>query len=112
MIYLQREQAEFEKTKEEFEEKYTGLLQMMHDVFREKGRTRDTGSPLHHRQSPVGMLSIAQAKCRRIEALLSSEEQPWTGRHLADIIEECIDAANYLLYIAALCRMLRVEGQK
>lgn len=112
MIYLQRELEEFARTKEEFEEKYTELLQIMHDTFKEKGKTRDIGSPLHHRQSPIGMLSLAQAKCRRIQALLSLGERPWTGKHLADIIEECVDSANYVLYIAALCRMLRVEGQK
>ena len=112
MIYLQREKEEFAKTKEEFEEAYRGLLEIMFATFKEKGRTRDTGSPLHHRQSPEGMLSIAQAKGRRIESLLSSERWELTGRHLADVIEECVDASNYLLYIAALCRMLRVEEQK
>jgi len=110
MIYLRREKEEFERTKNRFEEEYCALLQRMHDIFKEKGKTRDVGSPLHHRQSPAGMLAIAQAKCRRTEALLSLDD--WGASQLADIIEECVDAANYLLYIAALCRMLRVEGQK
>lgn len=109
MIYLQREKAEFEKTKKEFTEEYTVLLERMFDTFKEKGKTRDTGSPLHHRQSPVGMLSIAQAKCRRTEALLSFEGWELSEKHLADIIEECVDAANYVLYIAVLCQMLRLE---
>ena len=48
MIYLEREKAEFTKTKEVFEEQYCALLQRMYDVFKEKGKTRDAGSPLHH----------------------------------------------------------------
>lgn len=104
MIYLQREKEEFGKTKEEFEKAYTALLERMSTVFKEKGKTRDAGSPLHHRQSPIGMLSIAQSKCRRIEALLSSDE--WETRKLPAIIEECVDIANYVLYIAALSQML------
>jgi len=107
MIYLQREKEEFARTKEEFEGAYETLLNRMFNTFKKKGETRDTGSPLHHRQSPVGCLSVAQAKCRRIESLLSFEG--WETSLLPDIVEECVDAANYLLYIATLCRMLELE---
>lgn len=112
MIYLQREKEEFTRTKNKFEEQYCALLQRMHDVFQEKGRTRDVGSPLHHRQSPVGCLSIAQAKGRRIEALLSLKGWELSDKLLADVTEECVDAANYVLYIAALCEMLQKESKQ
>lgn len=111
MIYLRRETEEFTKTKAEFEEAYTALLERMFNIFKEKGKTRDVGSPLHHRQSPVGCLSITQAKGRRIEALLSLEEWEQNDKLLAAVIEECVDAANYVLYIAALCQMLQEESK-
>lgn len=109
MIYLKREESEFTLTKRQFEDAYATLLERMFNTFKEKGKTRDTGSPLHHRQSPEGMLSIAQAKCRRIESILSADLWELNGKRLADIIEECVDASNYLLYIATLCRMLEKE---
>ena len=109
MIYLRHEEAEFKKTKEEFEKTYTALLEAMFNTFKEKGKIRDVCSPLHHRQSPAGCLSIAQAKCRRIESIVSEPLWSEAPGPLTDIIEECIDASNYLLYIAALCRMLEKE---
>lgn len=109
MIYLRRETEEFTKTKAVFADAYMALLEKMFDTFTEKGKTRDVGSPLHHRQSPVSCLSITQAKGRRIEALLSLEGWERNDKRLADVIEECVDAANYVLYIAALCRMLQKE---
>lgn len=112
MKYLKREVAEFAKTKKEFEEAYTTLLEEMFSIFKKKGKTRDVGSPLHHRQPPVGMLSIAQAKGRRTEALLSLVDWESNSEHLAALIEESVDAANYLLYIAALCLMLQKEIKK
>ena len=110
MIYLEREKAEFTKTKEVFEKEYTALLERMFNTFKEKGKTRDAGSPLHHRQSPIGMLSLAQAKCRRVESILSIDD--WESQRLADLIEECTDVANYVLYIAALCQMLKKESKR
>jgi len=112
MIYLEREKAEFTKTKKEFEEAYLALTNEMYSTFKEKGKTRDVGSPLHHRQSPVGCLSIAQAKCRRIESLLSLDDWELDGKLLAGLVEECVDAANYVLYIAALSRMLQEERKQ
>jgi len=112
MIYLEREEAEFTRTKKEFEEAYTALLEMMYSIFKKKGETRDVGSPLHHRQSPIGMLSTAQAKCRRAESIMSFDGWELNDKHLADIIEECVDTANYVLYIAALCEMLGEEPKK
>lgn len=110
MIFLEKEKVAFTETKAEFTAAYTTLLERMFDTFKEKGKTRDVGSPLHHRQSPFGMLSIAQAKCRRVESILSRPEWEAHPTLLKDITEECVDAANYVLYIAALCSLLGEES--
>lgn len=109
MIYLKSEVAAFGQVKDEFKYSYIALLGVMRDTFEAKGKTRDTGSPIHHRQSPNSMLSIAQAKCRRVESILSRpgwEERP---TQLEDVIEECVDIANYVLYLASLCLLLKDE---
>ena len=108
-IYLKREQEEFRKTKEAFEEKYEALLERMYATFKRKGAARDVGAPFHHRQPPQGSLAIAQAKFRRVESLLSIPDWEKRSDSLADIQEECVDASNYLLFIAALCSMLQEE---
>ncbi len=112
MIYLQSELDQFAATKELFREHYEALLESMFQTFVEKGKQRDTGSPIHHRQHPLGMLAIVQAKCRRVDALLARAGWKASLKVLSLIIEECVDAANYLLYIAALCRMLIAERGK
>ena len=109
MIYLQSEIAAFEQVKAEFADEYTALLERMYSTFRKKGDTRDTGSPIHHRQSPESMLSIAQAKCRRIESILSRPEWEERRTSLEDVIEECVDVANYVLYLASVCSLLKEE---
>lgn len=112
MIFLKSERDAFELVKAKFTDKYTELLQAMFDTSKEKGKIRDVNSPIHHRQSPISMLSIAQAKCRRIESILSrsgwEERQP----RLEDVIEECVDIANYVLYLASLCSLLLEEERK
>ena len=112
MIYLKSEEVAFAETKAEFAAAYTTLLERMFNTFEEKGKTRDICSPLNHRQSPFGMLSIAQAKCRRIEALLSRPEWEDHSITLKDITEECVDVANYVLYLAALCSLLGEEEEQ
>lgn len=112
MIYLKGEKEAFELVKAEFEGEYTALLERMYSTFRKKGDTRDTGSPIHHRQSPISMLSIAQAKCRRIESILSRPGWEERRTSLEAVIEECVDVANYVLYLAALCSLLAKEEQK
>lgn len=109
MIYLKSENEKFNIVKEEFADEYSALLMRMYDTFIAKGKTRDAGSPIHHRQSPTSMLSIAQAKCRRVESILS--RPGWEERQTAleDVIEECVDVANYVLYLASLCSLLEEE---
>lgn len=102
MKYLNYEARQFEVTKEAFRERYVTLLNYMQKVFLAKGVTRDVNSPIHHRQSPQSMLALAQAKGRRVERLLETEQYP-------AVIEECVDIANYVLFIAALYKMLEAE---
>ena len=110
MIYLEREKADFEKTKTEFEEQYCILLQRMFDTFKAKGETRDIGAPIHHRMSPATMVALAQAKMRRIETLISAADWKEDDNLRNKVVEECGDVANYVLYIAALCKMLQKEN--
>ena len=112
MIYLQKEREAFAETLEEFEATYIKLLENLLEVFRHKAATRDSETPIHHRMSPQTMLSLAQAKTRRVETLMSGHVIWWEEEGLLDkIIEECGDIANYSLYIAALCVMLKGEEQ-
>lgn len=112
MIYLEREQAEFTKTKAEFQDTYLGLTNEMYRVFKEKGATRDTGAPIHHRMSPASMVALAQAKMRRIETLTSTVGWEDNSDLLDKVVEECCDVANYNLFVAALCKMLQKEAKK
>ena len=81
----------------------------MHQVYEEKAAIRDNATPIHHRQAPSAQLGVAQAKCRRLESLMSRQDWHEEGPTLDKIREECGDAANYLMYISALCAMLQKE---
>ena len=109
MIYLDREWKAFDRTQQEFASIYQDELKRMFAVFSEKAKVRDRSTPIHHRQSPAGQLGIAQAKCRRVETLMSKPDWSEVGPTLDDIREECGDAANYLMYISTLCAMLQKE---
>lgn len=109
MIYLRREKEQFEGTKKAFGEAYAALLSEMATVAEAKGRTRDTGSPIHHRKSPSGMVSDIQSKSRRIESLISAHGWQDEPEALSKVVEECTDIANYSLFIAALAVLLGKE---
>lgn len=112
MIFLEREHEEFARTKEKFREAFETLLENAKTVVAVKGISRDRGSPVHHRMNPMTMLALAQAKGRRIEALMTDGRIWWRDQSQLDkIIEECSDASNYLLFIAALCTMLEEENR-
>ena len=112
MIYLQKEKEQFAQVKKEFDDAYKALLEQAYLTFEGKGTVRDTGSPIHHRMSPLNMLSLIQAKGRRIESTLSLEGWGERGASRARIVEECTDIANYALFIAALATMLEKEVAK
>ena len=108
MLYLKKEKEQFEETKAAFTKAYGELLQRMAAVADSKGEDRDTGSPIHHRMSPHDMLAILQAKSRRVESILSVSGWEKSDQ-LSKVIEESVDIANYCLFIAALCSLLRKE---
>lgn len=112
MIYLDSETREFTKTKQQFEEAYIAHLERMLETYRSKGASRDTGSPIHHRHSPEQMLGVIQAKGHRLDALFSGVGWQYQSDVLDKVVEECIDQANYALYIAALCSMLLEETKQ
>lgn len=109
MIYLQSEERLFKQTRTTFEGAFRFILESMFRTFTEKGKVRDTGSPIHHRQSPHQQLGIAQAKCRRIESIMSDADWEGDPKALELLMEETCDAANYLGFIGALCSMLLEE---
>lgn len=111
MIYLKREEAAFALTKKEFEDAYDTLLNRMFETFKTKGATRDTGAPIHHRMSPATMIALAQAKMRRIETIISTANWEKDKNLLNKVVEECGDVANYNLFVAALCLLLRGKKQ-
>ena len=112
MIYLKAEKQAFKVVKERFNAAYLALLEKMYEVSKAKGEVRDVGSPIHHRMSPISMLTLAQAKCRRIESLLSQPGWETKQERLEKTIEECTDIANYALFIAALCSLLAAETEE
>lgn len=112
MIYLDSENQQFTKTKQQFEMAYIAHLERMLETYRQKGATRDIGSPIHHRHSPEQMLGVIQAKGHRIDSLFSGGDWQYQSDVLDKVIEECIDQANYALYIAALCSMLLKETEQ
>jgi len=112
VIYLRKEIEAFTQTKHEFEEAYVSLLERALNIYQANAATRDVGSPIHHRQSPMSMLSLAQAKCRRIEARISDNNWERNKATIPLVIEECVDVTNYVLYIAALCLLLLQEEER
>ena len=111
MIYLKSELAQFTETKEAFADAFRDALGSMWDTFQAKAKVRDVGSPIHHRYAPRRNLEVAQAKGRRIESLTSVQGWENDPKALASVLEECYDAANYLMFIAALCSMLQAEEE-
>jgi len=112
MIYLQQEIQQFIQTKQLFETDYISLLEQMLDTYKNKGAIRDTTSPIHHRMSPMQMLGLLQAKSRRVDSILSEPNWEKQLGLLDKVIEECCDIANYALFTATLCSLLKGESCK
>jgi len=96
--YLLSEVKAFQVIQQRAKAAYVWMLTEMRDVFENKAEIRDVSTPIHHRQSPETMLALAAGKCRRIEVLLETDR--YEG-----LIEECVDVANYVLFIASLARL-------
>jgi len=98
MRYLPSERKQMQIVQQRAKAVYNWLLTEMKDIFENKAKVRDVSTPIHHRQSPETMLALAMGKCRRLESLLK------TARY-EEMIEECVDVANYVLFIASLARL-------
>jgi len=102
----------FKNQKQDFRVAYHQSLELMADKMKERGRARDSVSPLYYRRSPEGNLGMAQSKLIRTETLLGAlDEENMTAEDMDAIIEEAIDAANYTIFIAALCLLVKEELQ-
>lgn len=90
--------------------RYEKMLGMQKSIMYERGKDRDNESPIYFRRSPEMNLGVAQSKIHRIEALLTrlNVNRPAPSL-LKKLIEECLDAANYLLFIAVLCSIVLEE---
>lgn len=87
-----------------FREKYEEVLSEMMEVMEERGAVRDKDTPIYLRRSPEENLGIAHGKVYRVESLLHQISQHGQVEHLLiKVVEECIDIANYVIFIAALC---------
>jgi len=111
MTYLKRELEEFARTREEFTAAYTRTLQSMHRIFVERGAVRDETTPVHHRMAPTDQLGVVKAKISRLKSYLAQPAWERDAGLVGEVLEEALDAANYLVYIAALCSMLLEEGK-
>lgn len=112
MIYTSKEKEMFQKVKLEFTNAYKELLDKMYRVYVERGKQRDIGSPLHHRQGPATLLAYAGTKVRRVETMLSFNGWETDIEMLEGLMEEAVDGANYLLYLASLCALLLDEKKE
>lgn len=102
----------FATQKQDFRLAFHHALELMGKTMQDRGRARDTVSPLFYRRSPEGNLGMAQSKLIRTETLLNTlDEANMTVEDMDAIIEEALDAANYTVFIAALCLMVRKELQ-
>lgn len=108
MLYLKREQEAFEQTQTEFKVAYAALLDRVRKIYGEKSKIRDD-TPIHHRRSPTDMVAMASAKCRRVDSIISMAGWERDPAALKRVIEETLDGANYLLFLAALAKMLGEE---
>lgn len=107
MQFLEREVQLFGDVLTDFHEAYASIIEEMQDVYDMKATSyeRRTGRPLHHRLQPHALAHEQATKARRVASLIDRSNWWHHPRRLEGIIEECIDGANYFLYLAALCRM-------
>lgn len=111
MKFLLRERVVFEQIQDEFAREYRNIIEEMVDTYERRAETYEvqTGQPMHHRLQPEDKAHEMATKARRVKALISHENWWEEVSALEDIIEECVDGANYFLYLAALCRMRKHE---
>lgn len=117
-----------EQEQHEFGQAFEAVLDEMRAVMRKRGEIRDVNTPVYYRRSPEECLGLAKNKTLRAGSsvtklrsgltFLAMTASPSEVRlqtleisHLEDIIEETVDAANYLIFVAALCKIMLVEAR-
>ena len=96
-----------------FTEVYRDTLKELNRIMIERGRDRDTETPIYIRRPPESNRSLAEGKLLRVQSLLAQldSERPYT-KDLRKLIEECVDIANYAIFIAVTCKMVLDEEEK
>lgn len=105
-----RDRLEVEKV--EFAQHFQKVLDLMGKVMNTRGKKRDSDTPLFYRRTPEGNLSMAEGKIRRARTILGAidTEDP-DFNLLGDLLEETMDGANYLAFVAALCSLMMEEEE-
>jgi hypothetical protein len=95
-----------------FNEAYLEILEKMRSIMVERGKVRDTSTPIYYRRDPSECTGLAKNKILRANSQLEEldHENP-EPRLLEGIIEECVDASNYLIFVAALCSRILEEQE-
>lgn len=111
MLYLKAEKVMFAKVKAMFQEQYEELLTRMLDTVKEKGKTRDVNTPIHHRSSPEALATMAELKVSRVKSLCGDHELDRSPALLRRLVEESVDLANYALFIGSTAAMILKEKE-
>lgn len=99
--------------RKKFSAYYVRLLDQQKEIMIEHGDDRDTETPLHIRRPPMENLSLAKGKVLRVQSLLMQIEQVGPTTYLLEkTIEECLDVANYIVFVATLCSMVLEEDSE
>lgn len=107
MLFPKDVREQMERSQENFTASYLSILQKMQHVMEERGSVRDTDTPIYVRRSVGEQLGIAHGKFYRVQSCLDSLNHKAPRLDLLrKVIEECIDIANYVIFIAALCRLV------
>ena len=110
MLYTRETRKRLDQEMTEFNRSYLEILEEMRRVMKERGQIRDTETPIYYRRSPEACLGLAVNKGLRIESLLGKLDREDPQReYLEGIVEECWDAANYMIFIAATCNLILKE---
>jgi len=111
MLYLKAEKVMFGKVKAMFGEQYEELLAQMSNTFKEKGKTRDVNTPIHHRSSPQALATMAELKVSRLKSICGATDLDRSPELLARLVEESVDLANYALFLGATAAMVLKEKE-
>jgi hypothetical protein len=101
------------KEKNTFADSFRSVLSKMALIMVERGSKRDSDTPVFYRRTAEGNLSMAEGKIRRARTILGAIDRDDPSKELLeDLLEEVVDGANYLSFVAALCVYLLHEEEE